>query len=100
MGMAIQIQYSSERFSPASGSDPLSLFGTKKEEGRLNAQKMQGVWATPKCIHVCVQYCIQYRECCCYQIKKKPLKAGFCKMCNSIAGNGVVYGLAFSLTSH
>ena len=43
MGMAIQIQYSSERFSRASGSDPLSLFGTKKEEGRLNAQKMQGV---------------------------------------------------------
>ena len=25
MGMAIQIQYSSERFSPASSSDPLSL---------------------------------------------------------------------------
>ena len=42
MGMAIQIQYS-ERFSPASGSDPLPLFGAKIEEGRLNAQKMHGV---------------------------------------------------------
>ena len=34
MGMAIQIQYSSERFSPASSSDPLSLSLVPKKKKR------------------------------------------------------------------
>ena len=36
MGMAIQIQYSSERFSPASSSDPLSLsLWYQKRRGKI-----------------------------------------------------------------
>ena len=60
MGMAIQIQYSSGKFSSASGSDPLSLTLVPKKKKRED-------WTHRRCkeyeqlqnVSMYVQYCIR-----------------------------------------